>query len=182
MKRCPLCDFLYEDDQSLCDLDGIELIYDRVALMVPPKAAAIGPVLAAKSPRRMFLVMPLIGIVLGVALFSAYQVSTGRSAWANADPTSASAAGRPAPAPARVDALTPAASPTPSPAESPTTNDVEGADTAAPAAKRSPPARPRAARAGEKGRRPESGNSKKESKLKSIVNKTGRILKKPFNF
>lgn len=27
MKRCPQCDFIYEDDQSLCDMDGRELVY-----------------------------------------------------------------------------------------------------------------------------------------------------------
>ena len=28
MKRCPQCEFLYEDEQSLCDMDGILLVYD----------------------------------------------------------------------------------------------------------------------------------------------------------
>ena len=27
MKLCPQCDFIYEDDQSLCDMDGRELVY-----------------------------------------------------------------------------------------------------------------------------------------------------------
>lgn len=28
MKQCPQCEFLYEDDQSVCDMDGKELVYD----------------------------------------------------------------------------------------------------------------------------------------------------------
>jgi hypothetical protein len=28
MKRCPQCEFIYEDDQSVCDMDGIRLVLD----------------------------------------------------------------------------------------------------------------------------------------------------------
>src|SRR5258706_13893275 len=28
MKLCPQCDFIYEDDQSVCDMDGKELVSD----------------------------------------------------------------------------------------------------------------------------------------------------------
>ena len=28
MKRCPKCEFIYEDDQSLCDMDGVLLVLD----------------------------------------------------------------------------------------------------------------------------------------------------------
>ena len=28
MKRCSQCDFIYEDDQNLCDMDGHELVYE----------------------------------------------------------------------------------------------------------------------------------------------------------
>jgi len=28
MKLCPQCEFIYEDDQTLCDMDGGELVYD----------------------------------------------------------------------------------------------------------------------------------------------------------
>ncbi len=32
MKLCPQCEFIYEDDQTLCDMDGKELVYDPRAL------------------------------------------------------------------------------------------------------------------------------------------------------
>ncbi|HLA10491.1 MAG TPA: hypothetical protein VJ023_07830 [Pyrinomonadaceae bacterium] len=36
MKRCPQCEFIYEEDQSLCDLDGFELVHDSLALVPVP--------------------------------------------------------------------------------------------------------------------------------------------------
>ena len=32
MKRCPQCEFIYEDDQSLCDMDGVLLVLDSRTL------------------------------------------------------------------------------------------------------------------------------------------------------
>ena len=32
MKLCPQCEFIYEDDQTLCDMDGRELVYDASAV------------------------------------------------------------------------------------------------------------------------------------------------------
>ena len=32
MKRCPQCEFIYEDDQSLCDMDGVLLVFDSRTL------------------------------------------------------------------------------------------------------------------------------------------------------
>ena len=28
MKLCPQCEFIYEDDQNTCDMDGKELVFD----------------------------------------------------------------------------------------------------------------------------------------------------------
>ena len=36
MKRCPQCDFVYEDDQSFCDMDGSELFHAAQTLPLPP--------------------------------------------------------------------------------------------------------------------------------------------------
>ena len=33
MKRCPECDFIYEDNQRLCDMDGIALVHDSNILL-----------------------------------------------------------------------------------------------------------------------------------------------------
>lgn len=50
MKRCPLCDFIYEDDQSVCDMDGIELVHDNGALIPTAKDTTLRP--NSKRPRR----------------------------------------------------------------------------------------------------------------------------------
>lgn len=164
MKRCPLCDFIYEDHQSLCDMDGIELVHDSVALIVPAKVAAHVPESVVRSPLRRLFVLLLVGVVLGVATVAVYHLSTDRAA-----------AGR-------VLAVPPAATPAPAPAGSPM-NEAEEPGPAAPPARPSPtPSRPRAAPLKERKPRPESGNRKKGSKLGSLLGKTGRILKKPFKF
>lgn len=177
MKRCPLCDFIYEDDQRLCDMDGIELVPDRVAL-VPVTAAARGSAVAMKSPRKKLSALPLVAAVFGAFFFSVYYLSTDGAAPPHTDHSPAPVAGQAAPAPV----LVPTAPPTLSSAKSPM-NKVRGADTVAPPARPSPtPFRPRAAKPKGKKLQSAPGGDKKESKLGSILNKTGRILKKPFKF
>lgn len=46
MKRCSECEFIYEDDQSVCDLDGAELSDDPV----PPSSSQDASTPAAVSP------------------------------------------------------------------------------------------------------------------------------------
>lgn len=43
MKRCPLCDFIYEDDQSVCDMDGTELVHDSEELVPAAKDSTPAP-------------------------------------------------------------------------------------------------------------------------------------------
>jgi hypothetical protein len=38
MKLCPQCDFIYEDDQGFCDMDGKELVHDSASQAVDPTA------------------------------------------------------------------------------------------------------------------------------------------------
>jgi hypothetical protein len=182
MKRCPLCDFIYEDDQNFCDMDGLELVGDRGALITTTPADE-GPVKPVRSPRMRFSVPLLVGVVLGAAFLSAFYSSTDSAAPANTDASRASAAGPQAPAHGQVlTVVPPAATPTPSPAATPM-NDHAAMETADPPA-RQPPAPPKSRSAGAKERRsqPSSGDNKKESKLGSFLSKTGRMLKKPFKF
>ena len=176
MKRCPLCDFIYEDDQSLCDMDGIELVHDRGEL-VPANAAAHA--VAVKSPRKKLSVLPPVAAALGVVFFSVYYLSADGAAPANGDHPPAPVAGQAAPVPVLVPAAPPA---TPS-SNTSSMNEVRGADTVAPPSRPSPtPSRPRTAKPKGKKLQSERGGDKKESKLGAFLNKTGRILKKPFKF
>src|ERR1044072_7301573 len=82
MKLCPQCDFIYEDDQGLCDMDGRELVYHSVPL-------AVGQSLAV--PTRLTISLPehsqpnrfpllLIGaVVLALLLSVLYFVQLRRS-------------------------------------------------------------------------------------------------------
>jgi hypothetical protein len=61
MKLCSQCEFIYEDDQERCDMDGAELVYEPTLEHVFPKSA-----LAAKAPAERpvptRLIIPLSGL------------------------------------------------------------------------------------------------------------------------
>jgi hypothetical protein len=76
MKLCPQCEFIYEDDQNLCDMDGEALVYDpRLGVI-----AGAGPPVTSPRPTRSrlrILVVPLVaGLVLSSLLFIAYCASS----------------------------------------------------------------------------------------------------------
>src|SRR5213593_210162 len=72
MKRCPQCEFIYEDDQSLCDMDGILLVFDSQQL---PKLTPSSAVLT-KSQGRNRMIPVVAALVLATVLFLVYNVST----------------------------------------------------------------------------------------------------------
>jgi hypothetical protein len=94
MKLCPQCEFIYEDDQSLCDMDGKELVYGQVPLAseegIPspcPEVHERAPILAiptaelpASQPTgwqfRSSAVAALAGIILAALLFVVYYART----------------------------------------------------------------------------------------------------------
>ena len=183
MKRCPQCDFAYEDDQSLCDMDGSALVYATRELPLISENAAMPvpapPAPLAKSRRRRYGVLPLAGVFLGTALSLAAYVVTHRTVPQDTKhaPVSVTAAPQPAP---------PAAPPTPAPTPTPIANakaagsaPPKAAKRAAPTVKPSPTPAPSPRREANKPK-PENAKNKKESKLGSILKKAGRILKKPF--
>ena len=178
MKRCPLCDFIYEDEQGVCDMDGIELVRDGGAPTPAAKDSTLKPP-PAGSPRRKRSLHLFLGFGLGAAVFSAYYTSVNQAAPASGGQTIASYAARPAP-PAGQPTPAPVASPPATPPAAPPASLVEEA-TPAPAPV-SPATEPRAAGANRKKPRPGNGNKNKESKLASVLKKTGRMLKKPFGF
>ncbi len=187
MKRCSQCDFVYEDDQDHCDMDGRELVHDPRPLPLPENAAPplAGP--PAKLRWRKYAVLPVAGIILGVILFSVYYVSTHRAAPQNTNHSSVPVTAGPQSAPALVLAA-PVAPPTPTPNPSPVPK-VKATNRAAPKTTNSsapvlrPTPRPFPSptpKPVETKIKPERANNKKESKLGSILKKTGRMLKKPF--
>jgi outer membrane biosynthesis protein TonB len=196
MKRCPQCDFIYEDDQSLCDMDGRELVYAPTKALPPLEDDATQTArLPAAPPRRRYALLAIAGVILAAGLFSAYYVSTHGAAPQPSVPPAASVAAAPAATPELVPAA-PAASPqlAPTPelaakAKAPKGRAPKAADSAPSAARPTPapapsPAPKRQEKKPQEEKEPKSERArpKKESKLGTILKKTGRLLKKPFKF
>lgn len=179
MKRCPQCEFIYEDDQSLCDMDGVLLVFDARTLPNLHALATVEGPMPGKVQRRSRMAPAFATILLALGLGSAYFVSTRSSAPAPAleMPTSVT-----------TTAEAPAAVPSPSVEEAvvaPTPESQPASEPAAAEPERKPttPAKkaalqPAAVKPGVKPAEPK----KDDSKVGSILKKTGKILKKPFKF
>lgn len=215
MKRCPLCDFIYEDEQSLCDMDGFELVADS-GLLTRLDNTALVPVelpQPTSSWGRRLALPTFATVILGAVLFLVYYVPTHRTVrQSNYSPTQVTSGSQPGrtldpAAPAQlspaVEAIT-TASPTDSPQSSPSPEsekpnpkadgNTSRSETPAPSASRSPAPKPAEKKhkiaiaqpvgANQKNRfkQQEHPDEKKDSKIASFLKKTGRILKKPFEF
>lgn len=176
MKRCPKCEFIYEDDQSLCDMDGVLLVFDSRKL---PNHEALQTVPASKTaPRRNRAVPAFATVILALVLGLVYYVSVHRKAMQNSyTPPASSAASTSNPVPAEVN-LNPTPEAQPPAEELKPEQPKPAAAAAAPApVKKAPATKPTPAPAKAK-----VEEKKDESKVGSILKKTGRILKKPFKF
>ena len=172
MKRCPQCEFIYEDDQSLCDMDGVLLVLDSRTL---PNTQALATVPVKAQQRRNRAVPAFATLVLALVLGMVYYVSTRPSPVPTIDPpVSATSIANPAP----VANPTPEAQPSESPkeVEEAKSTTTKQSQTVAPAKK------PTAKTASAPQTKTASAPKKDDSKVGSILKKTGRILKKPFKF
>ena len=165
MKRCPQCEFIYEDDQSLCDMDGILLVFDSQTL---PKSHD-----RSKHVRNRIVSVAAV-LILTTVLSLVYYVATHqRKAGRNSDPSTS------------VNATQPTSSEnptvaseaenkviTPEPVSEP--KSVMKKDKAEGDLKK--PAKPKS------NQKRASANQSQEddSKIESFMKKTGRLLKKPF--
>jgi hypothetical protein len=187
MKRCPQCEFIYEDDQSLCDMDGVLLVFDSQTL---PNVHALAPVEAplvatttSRAHWRHRTFPAMAALILASVLSLVYFVSTQRSVPAPAGvsvPSLAVPASQlPTPNEANQIVAPPAASEnTPEVTErvrEETKPEANKASTSAPA-----PAKKTTSKTTES--KPAEETKKDDSKVGSILKKTGRILKKPFKF
>ena len=106
MKLCPQCEFIYEDDQSFCDMDGKELVYGLSTLAfddntVPTSSqpngqaattASLTATLSASQPTRSQFkwaaLAALAGIIFVALLFVVYYARTHQPRSANANQAS----------------------------------------------------------------------------------------------
>lgn len=191
MKRCPQCEFIYEDGQSLCDMDGRDLVYDIRPLTGNTATAKTSRTTKSSSKRSA---AALIGIVLGVVLFAIGYASVERALSQNSDLTLV-----PAVTGEQQSSLSPVAFP-PAIAESSSHNEKPGELTSPsdiparkvqastsgsqPLIRKQVETTTTAEKAVVKNEtaavKPKTTRPRKESKLSSLFKRTKRILKKPF--
>ena len=195
MKRCPQCEFIYEDDQNSCDMDGVRLVADSRLLFDSGFAKTNVGSLVASSQAAQWrsFALPAVGAaILGVVLFLVYYVSTHPTAPQNTHYSSAaqvtvdsqSATTQSAPNP---DLTQPAAQPSQIDAE-PATPHVESIEAPPASVKRSSassailatPREEKKRRQDRPIRKSNATDPKKDSKVGSFLKKASHILKKPF--
>lgn len=210
MKRCPQCEFIYEDDQTCCDMDGIDLIFDSRPL---PRTLALEKTARVTRPvLRRSALLSLIGVVLGVVLLAIGYASFDSVLSTQSEPAVpqvATASQQPAQegVPVRRPAKAlPISEPVDENLSAPITTSLKAKQLArnnaeTRATSRSRTSHPnsldtrartagRDVRQGEIARaqgqaqtrtgKPETAHVKKDSKLVSIAKKTGRFFTKPF--
>ena len=186
MKRCPQCEFVYEDDQTLCDMDGSELASAPTSsLSLLPNIMPPPPDPPVKPRRKSFVLLALAALCASV-LPPAYYTYTHRRV-----PESTASAPKtvlPAQPHTTTEQAPSAPSPTPAPVPvQPRAAKVraihQAVSIARPAPTRAPtPNAKPAPQRGERQSEIKNAQPKRESGLVSILKKTGRALKKPFKF
>ena len=185
MQRCPQCEFIYEDDQSRCDMDGAELVHDSHPL---PRLQALAVTAASEvTPKSTWRrVVPFAAaLVLAIVMALVYYVSVSRSSRA------ASTAGiTTAETPATISEPSPT-TPISGPASQETKNETpaekssDGADAKkaeSPSADKPANDRTKSTPRAQSNNQPRSKTepAEKESKVRSALKKTGRFFKRVF--
>lgn len=76
MKLCPQCQFIYEDDQNLCDMDGKALVYDNRPGFLPDTLPAVTGRRPTNAQLRFRGVPALAAFVFPALLCLAYYASS----------------------------------------------------------------------------------------------------------
>ncbi len=76
MKLCPECDFIYEDDQAICDMDGKQLVPQLQPTSVSAPVAS-APKVASHGSKRWFALAAGLALLLAV-IAVAYVSQTGQ--------------------------------------------------------------------------------------------------------
>jgi hypothetical protein len=179
MKRCPQCEFIYEDDQSLCDMDGVLLVLDTRNLPNFHALATVPPPPAPPQQRRNRVVPVFASLTLALVLGLVYYVSTQpkavQNAYTPADTATTSSA---------VPEVVPTPEAQPSASQAPVVEEPKPEPTKQPAAvpDKKTPVKATSKAASSTTSKTSVAPKKEDSKVGSILKKTGRILKKPFKF
>ena len=189
MKRCPQCEFIYEDDQSLCDMDGILLVYDSQKLPKQAKGAAG----SAKSQWKNRVVPAVAAVILATVMGLVYYVSLQPRVVRNVPSAPMMNGGQPSTPPVSSTSLPPETSKAPEAivkdekptdsTESPKAEPKDAKKSVKAASSTDQPATKTKAKTTSTQKAQSSIQTRKDdSKIGSLMKKTGRILKKPFKF
>lgn len=74
MKVCSQCEFIYEDDQGVCDMDGAALIYDPAPRALSQGVAGKSRNPVSKSRWKSWAASAFTGVVLGTVLVLLFPV------------------------------------------------------------------------------------------------------------
>ena len=183
MKRCSKCDFIYEDEQHLCDMDGHELVYEPTLhpLQLSTTTAASNlPARPERSRVRHQALAAAVAVVIAILLSVGYSGFTREYAPQNTKAPETNVITTPLPATDHSPAV-PEVSPTPAPSHSPQSEKSRVKPTSPSEADSRTPgsgiSRRESART-----QPAKANHKKESGIGGFLKKTGKILKRPFKF
>jgi len=76
MKVCSQCEFIYEDDQSVCDMDGAALVFDPAPRGLKLGLAAQSTAPLANSRWKRLAASAVAGVVLGTVVVLVFQVQS----------------------------------------------------------------------------------------------------------
>ena len=189
MKRCPQCEFIYEDDQSLCDMDGFLLVFDSQVLP-KPKTPRKG---SATTQWKSRVVTAMAALILATVLVLVYYVSTNQQPEAGTYPATVVTGTQPSsnaskstsdspvndaqPAANTIETNTPVSAPTPADTST-KSNKVKTVPVAGAKDSKESTLKPKAKSTQKTQSATQAQNS--DSKIGSLLKKTGKILKKPF--
>ena len=182
MKRCPQCEFIYEDDQGLCDMDGALLVLDSRTLPSLHALATVEAPVLTRAHWRHRTFPAVAALILATVLSLVYFVTSQRvnSAVAPAaDPSITAPISNPP------DSAVSNSEPPPSTVENSAATTVEDEPKPKPEPTKAVATPPASKKSSAKTPTTQSRTEepkKNDSKVNSILKKTGRILKKPFKF
>ena len=188
MKRCPQCEFIYEDDQSLCDMDGALLVFDTRTMPNLHALATVDVPVAPRAHWRHRTFPAMAALILATVLSLVYFVSTQRTAPVSTPlPQAPLSSAATTTAPTANDAAV-TTKDEPPPIKDESKPEPAKANLTAAATNTAPTNTPSSAAAKKANAKtpttqPKPEEPKKDdSKVGSILKKTGRLLKKPFKF
>lgn len=183
MKRCSHCEFIYEDEQHLCDMDGHDLVYEPTLQALQLSTATPAAELSrrpAKSRVRHQALAAAIAVVIATVLSVGYSAFT--RDYAPPTITAPTTNVITAPQPTDLTPVTPAVSPTPAPSYSPPSEKTGARPASTSPDRTTPNSRVAVLRREPVRSQPGKTNPKKESGIGGFLKKTGKVLKRPFKF